>query len=501
MTFPGFRRAPGPAAAKWSFWTGLLLVLLLAAGHILHLYRATQGWIVDDAYIAFRYVDQWVAGNGLVFNPGERVEGYTCFLWVALLASFKLLGAGVIPTARILGIGLTLGAAGLLYVLGVRRIGARFGWLPAVLFALNHSIMAWSFGGLEVSLYLFLLVLGAFLLFITETPWFLLAFTGAALTRPDGHLFVVLGAAFLLYMFRDRPRKTLLTVLAAAALPLFGFEAFRIAYYGALLPNTFYVKVGVATTQLGRGLDYLLDAARTYCVLLPASLFLWLRRCPLGPWRAFLLAFGVGYAAFVIYAGGDPLPGFRFALPLLVLAWLALATLLADLSGRRLAGAVVIAGLLLANDLSQEVRDGPVFAHFRHDKVGDCGEHIGRWFDRNAAPGALIATNTGGSIPYFARRQRALDMLGLTDAHIARAPKPVGGGYVGHERFDPEYVLSRKPEYIVLCFSCNTAEPCMGGDHELAKHPAFTSGYTRRKATQAGFKFFFHQRNDLFPAP
>lgn len=489
-----------PAASKWAFWIGFSLILLLAAGHIARLYSVTKGWIVDDAYIAFRYVDQWVAGNGLVFNPGERVEGYTCFLWVALLSLLKLFGAGVVGSARVLGIGLTLGTVGLLYVLGIRRIGPRFGWLPALLVALNHSIMAWSFGGLEVPLYLFLLVLGAFLLFVTETPWFLLAFTGAALTRPDGHLFCVLGAVFVLLVFKDRPRKQLFTIIALAAAPLFAFEAFRIAYYGAFLPNTFYVKVGVASTQLGRGLDYLLGSASAYCLFLPASLLLWLRRPSVGHFRAFLLTLGIGYSGFVIYAGGDPLPGYRFALPLLVLAWLAIATLLSDLGGRPLVGAAVIVALLVANDIAQEVRTGPIYAHFRDDKVGVCGGHIGRWFDEHAPPGAVVATNTGGSIPYFAAKQRALDMLGLTDAHIARTKRPVGTGYVGHERFDPEYVLSRKPEYILLCFSCSTAEPCLGGDKQLVKLPGFTSGYTKRKATQDGFKFFYYERNDLAPA-
>ncbi|RMF85727.1 MAG: hypothetical protein D6736_16680, partial [Nitrospinota bacterium] len=55
--------------------------------NLVHLYS-----VVDDAYISFRYLDNWLAGHGLVYNPGERVEGYTNFLWIVLLAPLRLLG-------------------------------------------------------------------------------------------------------------------------------------------------------------------------------------------------------------------------------------------------------------------------------------------------------------------------------------------------------------------------------------------------------------------------
>ena len=44
---------------------------------------------VDDAYISFRYVENFAKGDGLVFNRGEYVEGHTNFLWVILLGLLK----------------------------------------------------------------------------------------------------------------------------------------------------------------------------------------------------------------------------------------------------------------------------------------------------------------------------------------------------------------------------------------------------------------------------
>ena len=58
------------------------------------LWLAPLGWIAafasgltDDAFISFRYARNLLEGQGLVFNPGERVEGYTNFLWVLELAA------------------------------------------------------------------------------------------------------------------------------------------------------------------------------------------------------------------------------------------------------------------------------------------------------------------------------------------------------------------------------------------------------------------------------
>ena len=49
----------------------------------------------DDAYISFRYADNLVNGHGLVFNPGERVEGITNLLWTVLFV--PVLAAGLDP--------------------------------------------------------------------------------------------------------------------------------------------------------------------------------------------------------------------------------------------------------------------------------------------------------------------------------------------------------------------------------------------------------------------
>ena len=45
-----------------------------------------RAFLGDDSFISFRYAKHLTEGQGLVWNPGERVEGYTNFLWVLLMA-------------------------------------------------------------------------------------------------------------------------------------------------------------------------------------------------------------------------------------------------------------------------------------------------------------------------------------------------------------------------------------------------------------------------------
>ena len=104
------------AGARWILASLLLLLLLLAW---------SLRFVQDDAFISFRYAHNLVLGEGLVWNPGERVEGYSNFLWTLAIAAG--LGAGIEPVGFSYGLGLICLAASLLftYSLGQRLTGIR----------------------------------------------------------------------------------------------------------------------------------------------------------------------------------------------------------------------------------------------------------------------------------------------------------------------------------------------------------------------------------------
>ncbi len=61
-------------------------------------------WICDDAFITFRYVDNFISGYGLVYNTGERVQGFTHPLWLFLLSFGGILRFDLFYWAIFLGL-------------------------------------------------------------------------------------------------------------------------------------------------------------------------------------------------------------------------------------------------------------------------------------------------------------------------------------------------------------------------------------------------------------
>lgn len=201
------------------------------------------GWVGDDAYISFRYVRNLVQGQGLVYNPGERVEGYTNFLWVVLLAPFAALGLDLALVSIALTLICMVATVGLTAAL-VRRFWPepeRLSFsIASALLALNYVVASYGTSGLET-------MLGALLvLWAVER-----ADRGAALsagvlsilatmTHPDHAIFyVALGATWL--FSRDRWRLLLRFALPFVALYL-PYFAWRWWYYGDFFPNTYYAK-------------------------------------------------------------------------------------------------------------------------------------------------------------------------------------------------------------------------------------------------------------------
>ena len=83
--------------------------------------------LMDDAFISFRYAKNLANGLGLVFNPGEKVEGYTNFLWVMILGLSEYLGLGILTASKIFA-----GAA-------------TFGTLLTLFFLARHLFESYSF--------------------------------------------------------------------------------------------------------------------------------------------------------------------------------------------------------------------------------------------------------------------------------------------------------------------------------------------------------------------
>lgn len=441
------------------------LILLATGAAAACTYYAT-GELVDDAYIDFRYAANFVAGRGLVFNPGDRVEGYTNFLWVIVLSAARWLGLDPEWSSRLLG-GAFAVATVLVTATWLAGENGRPLWstlLAPVLLTLNPLWSLWAELGLETTLFTLLVTLGLrsdgrWRREGSDAPRSALFYVLATLTRPEGSLFFAVSLAYRVLQQRARERWALVRSEAVTYGALVAiFVAWRLSYYGDILPNTFYAKTGFSTAGVPRGLAYLaaffLDAhsAPLFLLLLPA-LFLASRRFELRLvfWVIFL------YLAGVALEGGDGFPAFRQIVPILPALYFLIqegAVGLLETFRRRaapwtapaLAAVCAAAALFHLGNLTllaQRVR-------LQNDGFTATRRLAGVALREQVPPSTTIALCSIGAVPYFSRLY-TYDMLGLTDRHIARTmPRDFGRGRAGHEKGDGRYILDQRPDLILI---------------------------------------------------
>jgi hypothetical protein len=241
---PGPRAAPpaAPAAAPPSAWPApsdwfrlsepflVPLLLLLTARGVLW---AVVPVAAEDAYITFRYARNLAIGNGLLYNPGERVMGFSSPLWTVWTALGWRLFESPVHWARawaVLADALTLV---LTTALLRRHAGRAAGWCFAWFFALWPFFSAVAISGMETGVMLALLVLAATLV-ERRSRWSGPALAALVLARPEG----VAAAAVVALGARWRDRAV---ALALAGLALAGLWA----YFGSPIPNSVLAKASV----------------------------------------------------------------------------------------------------------------------------------------------------------------------------------------------------------------------------------------------------------------
>ena len=416
----------------------------------------------DDAFISFRYAQHMAAGEGVVWNPGERVEGYTNFLWVLLMAAGIKLGVRPESFSTILGI--ASGAAVLLVVsILAARLSERRTLLvlaPAFFLALSRTFTAWTTGGLE-TMWFTLLITAALLAVIEERrrvatlPIGSAVLLGlAALTRPEGILFTGIVAVWLaLEAVNDRHRLRPFLIWAAVPTSMIGTHLlWRYAYYGAWLPNTFAAKVPAAWWD--QGLVYAADFTRAYGLPLFLPWVVWaMWRRGVDRDRLLVVTCVVVYAAYVVAVGGDRFE-FRFWVPVLpILYWLT-TDALERLRFQRHATALVLVTLLgttlhgtLQADGKQLPRGhgiAPVSAikAYATRRIEE-GRRLRELIEAGVLrPDLVLAVTGAGAVPYYTDWP-TVDVHGLNDRYIAHLPV-VTRGVIGHERYAPSEYLERR---------------------------------------------------------
>jgi len=500
---------------------------------------------LDDAYISYRYARNLADGHGLVFNPGERVEGITSLLWTLLVAVGIRLGFDGPLVGHALGLTSAAGVLILSARLARRWIATELAWtawLAPWLILSTTCFPLWSVSGMETPL---------FALAVTAT-WLAHArgdrFTTSALcmvataVRPEGALLAAVALGLPLLTRSREARDRSWSAALAYAVFLTALTAFRLTYYGLPVPNTFYAKVGGVPIWHGlQDLGNFLLAGPG--LLLPAAaLGIW--NIPAArPAALYCLLSGL----YVVAVGGDTFPGSRFfvhLLPCLVgfalagtaVTWqrsrasgLALAALLATSLPWNLLGsgakwiawslAATASAAALAEATSRRARPElractlhlaawivvgffcsrsfPLFHHDipigvdipsrdqalreswqRNDFFGSNGRRFARaLLDRSPRPSRIAAIGIG--VLGWETNLPMVDLVGLVTPEVARrTPRPSDATVLpGHQRANTAYILSLRPDYIMITQDSELLESYVAAEAEIRRDPRFQRDY------------------------
>jgi len=280
----------------------------------------------DDAFISFRYAQNMAVGKGLVYNEGERVEGYSNLSWVLLLAAFIKLGINPTAVSKVMGVISGLGVMFALVFLCKKLKYAEFPFISIGLLGANSFFASWAVSGME-TVFFTLLLISAVVLVLYEIdlpaspPYSSFLLLLASLTRPEGVLYI--GAFIFMFYRLGIQRQYVKRWLVMFIFPYAASVLLRFAYYGHWLPNTYNAKIAFRTFLFPRGLFlYMANFLNIYepnnssFYLLIVSgfvLFIIFHR----PKDFIILSVLCVWCIFCILTGGDWMPNYRFIVPVL----------------------------------------------------------------------------------------------------------------------------------------------------------------------------------------
>jgi len=432
------------------------LFLLLIIAELLVLLCQCQA-LVDDAYISARYARNLAEGFGLVYNRGvglERVEGYSNFFWVLLLAVGIKIGLSVRFLAQFYGVVFALCGSVLAFLWIKKETGSRWlGLLGMSFIGSNIYFAIWQVEGLETPLF-GLVILGSIYCLSQgkNLPAMIFALL-ASLTRPDGVLvFLSIALVQVQELIKKRIKlKPIILIWLWFIVPYFIYFLWRAVYYHSFLPNTFYAKTGLGWVGLREGLLYFKD----FFVQNPGIIFLILIIFYAIFWKKSLsfsikagLVFIGFYFLFLFLVGGDWMPSSRLLVPLLPLFYCIGITIIHSQFVRAGLKRVIlfllcfsIVGANVFYLINYNLKDS--FDKDWHRNQDKFYVPVADWLKKYVWQNQTIALGDIGYIGYFGDHDRIIDTMGLVDRHLGRLPG------ISSLNTDLNYIFAQKPFCIV----------------------------------------------------
>lgn len=432
-------------------------------------------FIQDDAFISFRYADHLARGLGLVWNPGEHIEGYTNFLWTCMMSGVICFKGDPAFWSQIFGMMFFCSSLVITFKLSKLIFQSdNLGIISVLFVGTNYTFSCYATGGLETQMQAALFLAGSYVCLwnIASKKWSLrsltmLSFllTAALFTRLDSAILVIIiSAAALLFVWNETtPLNVKIKKISALVIPLCLcvtlWFLWKLSYYGDILPNTFYVKAS-SLSSIRKGFSYMYVFIVSYLLfpfiiigVFASRRFVTTLSVPL----LILVLIVFGWLSYILKVGGDFME-FRFLVPVLpfifiLITWL-IFRYLRHTAVRCILTLLVFFGsvyhvLTFAYSFEDNIEpiqqlSGHLFNNNEH--WVEIGKVLGEVFHDNTE--VSIAVTAAGAIPYYSRL-KTIDMLGMNDRWVAEHGE-ILGSRPGHQRIAQlSYLMERSVNLVI----------------------------------------------------
>lgn len=508
-----------PMLLGWSLLTGFFLLL--------HLVYSNQiVFPVDDAYISFRYAENFSEGFGLVYNLGERVEGYSNFLWVLLISFASKIGITPPLAARLFSLASILSIIFLFFSIKKKKDIDVFTRgsivLLTLIFVLSPHTISNTLSGLESPLVTALIFGG--LLAVNSSKGFLAPFLFflASLTRPETVLLsgIIMASELSFILLKQKGNDTnwrnaalsskSIRWLIAFVLPYSIYFLWRFFYFGHMVPNSVYAKSGFEFSVLvSKSIPYISNFIFAYWPMfifaITGSMLVVIGKIKyISP--VFIIAIFWIVLSNFYFGSGDPYTSFaRYLFPVLPLVLFVGAAgigYVLSISKEKnpfvLLSTILIIFLLISfqmdlifqkhNKVNRE-EDNITWGYFQDGLSNffsqDYSPHLNEslknkdllvlhyladWLIKYSKPGEVIATAEVGIAPYYSRI-KVIDTFGLVDEQIAHSQGVPGN------KADPDYVFGKNPDYFSIKTHTKNLFGGIPSDSKLLKDYRMRSHY------------------------
>jgi arabinofuranosyltransferase len=431
--------------------SNIFLLTALLCGSILRL--AVASYTSDDAYISFTYARNLAHGEGLAFNPGEHVYGFTNPGWTVLISVFfrTLPDEQAIIGVKLLALVFSLSTALLLYRLARSRTGSEsIARLITLLWIWEPWEMAEAMNGLETPVYAFFLLASLWL--FLDSRWSLgcCALGVATLMRPEAALLFLFVLAGRLIKRGSRVSRDLAHGVAAFGLVVLPWYAYAYRVYGTLLPNSFFTRANLSLVSFRHTVTQLAFIVANYFPLCLMTIWWLLRQrdkksrqwimTAFISWSVAMMSYYVVIPSYIRYLVGPSLILlFYFAEPLT--QWVQ------DFACRATNGykpfqlmIALVLGFLIVRGTAGSLAN-LYFYNLKASGFEDIHVYTGQWIAENTSPDTVIAAHDVGALGFYSHRY-ILDTTGLVSGQRPGASKQL-----------QEWLRSEKPDYLSVCLN------------------------------------------------